>query len=352
MSPIPLWQLPVLVERDDPTPTWMVIFLCPRTEEERDKIMQNLITVDSDWPDRPSCEPRRLLQVPWLIDTPAHPSILSSIVKRAEITESLIFVDEQYLNDEQVILVNCKQPEKRFETLRAPIHRANVLLSAAAEGIVLEGSMPLPNSSEAIIKQGTKSYDGDPIFILEEMTEKEIQKIKDLFSKTEDQFDCDLDWVDVSSKIETPDIEGLLEYFESEEHEMQSPPRYFLAVDRDALKSATHPKGKGASEAVILASQEAGELQFSDDLGDKHSEVCMGYGVVPRSVEDAMMAVLNLSLANMDFSEIVSGYEYVYWKGYQAWVDANMADYGEEGDKSFSSIWIPGEGRVDSEEYY
>lgn len=182
------------------------------------------------------------------------------------------------------------------------------------------------------------------------MTEEEVQQIKDLFAETEDQFDCDLDWVDVSSKLEAPDIEGLLEYFESEEHEMHSPPRYFLAVDRDALEFATHPKGKGASKAVILASQEAGELQFCDDLGDRHSEVCMGYGVAPRSVEAAMMAVLNLSLANMDFCEIVSGYEYVYWKGYQAWVDANMADYDEE-DKSFSSVWIPGEGRVDSEKY-
>lgn len=155
MSPIPLWQLPELVERDDPTPTWMVIFLCPMTEEERDKIMQKLITVDGDWPDRPSCEPRRLLQVPWLIDTPAHPSILSSIVKRAEINESLICVDEQCLKDEKIILVNYEQSEKRFGTLRAPIHRANVLLSAAAEGIVLEGSMPLPDSSEAIIVGST-----------------------------------------------------------------------------------------------------------------------------------------------------------------------------------------------------
>ncbi|KAJ6010449.1 hypothetical protein N7451_001861 [Penicillium sp. IBT 35674x] len=73
------------------------------TEEERNEIMQKLITVDGNWPDRPSCEPRRLLQVPWLIDTPAHPSSLSSIVKRAEIPESSIFVDEQCLKDEKVI---------------------------------------------------------------------------------------------------------------------------------------------------------------------------------------------------------------------------------------------------------
>lgn len=157
MSPIPIWQLPELLERDDPTPTWMVVFLCPMKEEERDEIMQKLITVDDDWPDRPSCEPRRLLQVPWLIDTPAHPSILSSIVKRVEEAESLIFVDEQSLKDEKVILVNYEQSTNKFGTSRAPIHRANVLLSAAAEGIVLEGMMPLLESSEGITVR-TSSY--------------------------------------------------------------------------------------------------------------------------------------------------------------------------------------------------
>ena len=157
MSPIPIWQLPELLERDSPTPTWMVVFLCPMKEEERDEIMQKLITVDDDWPDRPSCEPRRLLQVPWLIDTPAHPSILPSIVKRAEEAESLIFVDEQSLKDEKVTLVNYEQSTNKFGTSRAPIHRANVFLSAAAEGIVLEGMMPLLESSEGITVR-TSSY--------------------------------------------------------------------------------------------------------------------------------------------------------------------------------------------------
>lgn len=184
------------------------------------------------------------------------------------------------------------------------------------------------------------------------MTEEEIRKIKDLFSETEDLFNCDLDWVDVSSKLEVPDIESLLEYFESERHEMKKPPRYFLAVDRGTLEIASRPKENETLEAVILASQEAGELSFSDELGDRHSEVCMGYGVVSRSVQHAMEAVLNLSLANMDFCELASGHEYVYWKGYQAWVDANMDDYGEEGDKEFASVWVPGEGRVDCERYY
>ncbi|KAJ6096857.1 hypothetical protein N7486_007603 [Penicillium sp. IBT 16267x] len=352
MSPIPTWQLPELLPRDDPSPTWMVVFLCPMKEEEREEIMQKLIIVDEDWPDRPSCEPRRLLQVPWLIATPAHPSILSSTVKRAEEIESLIFVDEQSLKDDTVILVNFEQTREMWGTLRAPFHKANVLLSAAAEGIVLEGMMPLPDSSEAITKQGTKSYGENPVFILDKMTEEEIQKIKDLFSGTEEGYDCDLDWVDISSKLEVPDIEGLLEYFESEEHEMESPPSYFLAVDHDTLEFANRPEGKARSEAVILASQEAGRFQFSDDVGDGHSEVCMGYGVVSRSVEDAMEAALNLSLANMDFCELASGLEYVYWKGYQPWVDANMDDY-EEGEKSFASAWVPGKkGRVDCERYH
>ncbi|KAJ5645603.1 hypothetical protein N7507_011614 [Penicillium longicatenatum] len=351
MSSIPIWQLPELLERDDPAPTWMVVFTCPMKEEERDEIMQKLITVDNDWPDRPTYEPRRLLQIPWLMDTPAYPSNIFSIVKRTEEPESMIFVDERSLKDDTVVLANYEQPEEKFGVLRAPIHRANVLLSAAAEGMALEGMMPLPDSFEAMKKRGTKSYGENPVFILEEMTEEEIQKIKDLFSKSENESDCGLDWVDVSSKLDIPDIEGLLEYFESEEHEMERPSPYFLAVDRNTLEFANRSERKARSEAVILASQEAGRLRFCDDLGDGHSEVCMGYGVVSRSVEDAMNAVLNLSLANMDFCELASGYEYVYWKGYQAWVDTNMDDY-DEGEKSFASVWVPGEGRVDCERYF
>ncbi|KAJ5641510.1 hypothetical protein N7490_005510 [Penicillium lividum] len=345
MTSIPVWQLPELRNEDAPTQTWMVVFLCPMEEEKRDEIMQNLITVDKNWPDRPSGEPRRLLQVPWLLDTPAHPSILSSIVRRTEKADSLIFVDEQALKDDLVILVHYDESGKKFESLRAPIHRANVLLSAAAEGTVLEG-MPLPDDAEATMKQGTKSYGETPVFILEEMTEEELQKIKDLLHE---DYHYDLDWIDVSHKLEIPDIESLLEYFESEEHEMQSPPWYFLAVDRTTLEFAKEPEGK-KSEIVILASQEAGKLQFCDEVGDEHSKVCMGYGLVSQSVGDAMDAVVNLSLANMDFCEIAPAPEYVYWKGYQAWVDVNMDDY-EGADKSFASVWIPGEGRVDIERY-
>jgi hypothetical protein len=150
MSSIPIWQLPELLERDDPAPTWMVVFTCPMKEEERDEIMQNLITVDDDRPDRPPYEPRRLLQVPWLMDTPARPSNIFSIVKRAEEPESMIFVDEQSLKDDTVVLINHEKSKEKFGVLRAPIHRANVLLSAAAEGMTLEGMMPLPDSFEAM----------------------------------------------------------------------------------------------------------------------------------------------------------------------------------------------------------
>lgn len=149
MSPIPIWQLPRLLKRYNPNPTWMVVFLCPMTEQERDEIMQKLITIE-DWPDRPCSEPRPLLQVPWLNDTPAHPSIISSILQRAETTESLIFVDEQTLKDDKAILVVIEKCETRFSTLRAPINRANVILSSVAGGIIPEEMMPLVESSEAI----------------------------------------------------------------------------------------------------------------------------------------------------------------------------------------------------------
>ncbi|KAJ5263813.1 hypothetical protein N7478_011418 [Penicillium angulare] len=355
MPQIPVWQLPEFEDRSDSSeePAWLVVFLFPTEDEERDQFMQQLITIDQDWPYRPEGSPRRLLQVPWLMDTSVSSSIICSIVKRAETSESMIFVDEQSRTDNSVILVHYDESEDAFQTVRAPINRANMLLVAAAgEDICIDGLVSLPENPEegVLITQRNKCSSEESIFILESMTGDEIQKIETalLAKGLHDDF---FTWVDVSSKLESPDMEGLIAYFESEENEFRTPPSYFLAVDREAVRITNLPAEKQKRECpIILASKDGGRLSFGDELGDTHSRINLGYGFQALGIEEAINASVNLSVGNMDFEELAPGPEYVYWLGYQAWVDQNLDDY-EDGEKSFDCAWVPGQGRIDVESY-
>ncbi|KAJ5080954.1 hypothetical protein N7456_013664 [Penicillium angulare] len=354
MPAIPSWQLPELEDRDDwsKDPAWLVIFLFPTEDEERDQFMQQLITTDEDWHDRPPGSPRRLLQVPWLMDIPVSSSVISSIVKQEEASDSMIFVDEQSRIDNSVILAHYDEDDYTFHTVRAPINRANLLLSAAKdEGFRIDGLVHvLENPEEGVLTKEKNYYSEGSIFILESMTEYEIQNIETaLLARGLD--DDEFAWVDVSSKLESPDMEGLLAYFESEENEMKSPPSYFLAVDREAVRITNLPAEEQERECpIILASKDGGRLRFGDELSDIHSSLNLGYGFEALEIQNAVNAVVNLSVGNMDFGELAAGPEYLYWKRYQAWVDENLDEY-EDGEKTFDCAWVPGQGRIDVERY-
>lgn len=141
MPPIPYWQLPSLywVSRVEHPPTWRVIFLVPLGETEIAQFMKKLVDIDKDWPDRPDAEPRRLLEVPWVHDFTPDSSIIAPMFVQGN-ESPLIFIDEQSKRDDTALLLWCNEEKKDHCTLRVPIKRANLLLSAAAEGkIVLEG---------------------------------------------------------------------------------------------------------------------------------------------------------------------------------------------------------------------
>lgn len=152
MAQIPPWQLPNLSNDAYSQPSWMVAFLLPMEDDERDQCMQKLITTDESWPGPPAAEPRRLLEIPWLHDLTPPSSVIFSIFKRSAYCNSMIFVDEQSRVDDTVILLHNNRGE--IQAVRVPINRANVLLSAAEEGIVkLEGPSVLPVGHN---KQNTK----------------------------------------------------------------------------------------------------------------------------------------------------------------------------------------------------
>lgn len=157
MPQLPYWQLPEfwLNKRVEQPPTWTVVFLLPLEETERDFFMKRLVIVDNleNWPDRPDAEPRRLLDVPWPFDFTPDSSIISAIFKRGE-GQPLIIIDEQSRMDNTAILLYRSEGQDDHRILRAPIHRANLLLSAAAEGTIeLHGEefQPLGYDTPAIM---------------------------------------------------------------------------------------------------------------------------------------------------------------------------------------------------------
>jgi hypothetical protein len=143
MPRLPYWQLPEFSRnrRVEEPPTWRVVFLLPLEDIELDLFMRRLVVIDNleNWPDRPDAEPRRLLDVPWPIDFTPDSSIISAMFKRGG-EEPLIFIDEQSRIDDTAILLYRTEGQDDHRILRAPINRANLLLSAAAEGTAnLEG---------------------------------------------------------------------------------------------------------------------------------------------------------------------------------------------------------------------
>lgn len=342
----------------------MVSFLLRMEDEERDRFMQKLISTDEAWTDPPAAKSRRLLEVPWLHDLTPPSSVIFSIFKRSSYRNSMIFVDEQSRMDDTVILLH--NGKEGVQAVRVPINRANVLLSAAEEGNVdLEGTPILPSDSDEqdtkvyasdtlqflqslteYRKQKKLLYGGECVFNLESMTVEELQTIREeLFS----DVDQELEWIDLSQKLESPDMEGLMDYFESKDFEQHSPPDLFIAVDRKTLRIANKPADeRNESRSVIVASSNGGLLWFKDDMEDTHGSIDTGYGFQRSSVEDSITAVVNLSVGNMDFDELFCRPEFIYWSGYHSWASSNLEDY-QDGNKQFASAWYPGRGRIDSE---
>ncbi|PYH46068.1 uncharacterized protein BP01DRAFT_34979 [Aspergillus saccharolyticus JOP 1030-1] len=179
------------------------------------------------------------------------------------------------------------------------------------------------------------SIDHNLIFILEAMTPSELRKIRaELFPAPDQEYM----WVDVSDRLPSPDMQGLLAYFESEEFEEHPPPREFLAIDRKTLEVALEPADEREDwEAIIVASNEGGDVWFDDDKNRAFGHISTGYGYGRMNLEEAEIAHTNLSIQNMSWDELCSDGEVVYWSAYRTWAERNMGEetfarsFGPEG---------------------
>jgi hypothetical protein len=166
------------------------------------------------------------------------------------------------------------------------------------------------------------SLDTNVIFILEAMTPTELRKIQSEIISNSDQTWM---WVDVSDRLVSPDMQGLVTYFESPEFAHHSPPNEFLAIDRKTLSDAMEPVDEREDwEAIIVASYEEGDVWFRDDMHNSFGHVSVGYGYDRRDLGEADSIHMNLFIANMSWNEQCAGSPIVLWSAYRAWAEEQM----------------------------
>ncbi|PLB53805.1 alpha/beta-hydrolase, partial [Aspergillus steynii IBT 23096] len=154
---IPNWQLPqpFQLSGSEP-PSWVVVFLCKVDDEQYERILRKLCTLDKSREDAPSGEMRRLLPMPWIRDFTPPISVIFEIFEETNYTDGLIFIDQQSLNDDTVVILNGYYGPERVEAARVPMDRANLTLSAS-QGRSLAAVMP--NFEEAKFVRDQRSQD-------------------------------------------------------------------------------------------------------------------------------------------------------------------------------------------------
>ncbi|KAJ5677375.1 uncharacterized protein N7477_003008 [Penicillium maclennaniae] len=206
-----------------------------------------------------------------------------------------------------------------------PTHlpRGSYRYNPAMYEIPMVGGEPIVNPDNIAGSLAT-----DVVFVLEAMTPTELRKIQsEMFTVTDQNWM----WVDVSDRLVSPDMQGLLNYFESGAFGRHPPPNNFLAVDRRTLRDAMEPiDDRDDFESIIVASYEAGDVWFHDDMLNTYGHISTGYGYERGDLDEAELTYINLFIANSSWSEMCAGSPIIYWSAYRAWAEEHA-----EGDNAF-----------------
>ncbi|KAJ5081333.1 hypothetical protein NUU61_009597 [Penicillium alfredii] len=189
------------------------------------------------------------------------------------------------------------------------------------------------------------SWTGLPVFILDTMTETERRIIREELLGTPDG----VMWTDVSDQLESPDMHGLLAYFEATFDNARGPPAHFLAVDRKSLEIALTPADeRDESEAMIIASDGGCSAWFRDDTDQMLGLLHMGYGYRRMEGEEAESGWINLDVGNLFFEDVFEADsvtpDIVYW----SWINLSKDDMDDlrEGRKRVAAAYYPERGLV------
>lgn len=127
---IPIWQLPQPSQVGG-LPSWVVVFLCKVDDENNERILKKLCTLDQTWEDAPAGDMRPLVPMPWIRDFTPPISVIFDIFEQTNYTDGLIFVDEQSLLDDTAIVLDGYYGPEKMMAARVQMDRANLTLSAS-----------------------------------------------------------------------------------------------------------------------------------------------------------------------------------------------------------------------------
>ncbi|KAI9035138.1 alpha/beta-hydrolase [Aspergillus affinis] len=157
-SEFPNWQLsqPYDLSVFSEPPSWVVVFLCKTDDENYERILKRLCTLDKTWDDVPPGQMRRLLPMPWIRDFSPPISVIFQIFEETGYSDGLVFIDEQSLQDDTAVILNGYYGPERVEAARVRMDRANLALAASQERSL---AAVMPNFDEVKIIPERKSQD-------------------------------------------------------------------------------------------------------------------------------------------------------------------------------------------------
>ncbi|KAL4888171.1 hypothetical protein BDV59DRAFT_147714 [Aspergillus ambiguus] len=168
------------------------------------------------------------------------------------------------------------------------------------------------------------------VFILAPLTEVDRRLVH---SYLENNVQNEFCLYDVSNKLKSPDMEGLIDYFTTEDFARtnQCPPSFFIAVDidtRDIARSIINQMLSKKEEidqsaALLVASNEPLSLSFMDDMECSVAETSLGYAYSRQDPEDAFSTCVNLSVGNMYFVDCARVVDWVTWSSLDEWLESN-----------------------------
>lgn len=163
------------------------------------------------------------------------------------------------------------------------------------------------------------------------MTPEEFERLRSYAEERMDNEYENTEWFHVADKLDSPDMKGLLAWFESPDCHFAHAPRFFLAVDRWSLEVADDQEPITDLWAeCIVASEEGGAYGLSDDQNNTYACWSAGYGSDRMEFEDGIMVCMNLEQRNRAFMEMCPSTEYDYWKALQTWADETPRFQGFE----------------------
>lgn len=169
------------------------------------------------------------------------------------------------------------------------------------------------------------------VFFLTKVTKTQFCEIREMIDPSHNRV---LEFVDVSSHLQTPDMQGLMAYLTSSAYlasGSEQPPHVFLAIDRQTLDNLSSERD---DPSVLLASLHALSISIQTSPIERYWAWLPGcaYGRVD-GYEDALEAWMNLDMANSSFVDVIQNPQYLCTGAFEEWgrenADLVSASLGE-----------------------